>query len=48
MKKYIFWKLENGKKKTIKEVSSLKTKEEIRKEYKNVKCDGIDSVNCNE
>lgn len=46
MKKYILWILENGKKETIKEVISMKNKEEIRKEYAYLNPTGIDSVNC--
>ena len=46
MKKYILWKLEKGKKETIREVVSTKNKEEIRKEYAYLNPTGIDSINC--
>lgn len=47
MKKFIFWKLENGKKETVFEVASARTKEEVRADYRFIiTFDGIDSVNC--
>ena len=45
MKRYIFWKLVNGKKINIREVFSSRTKEKIRADYQDTDFDGIDSVN---
>lgn len=47
MKKYIFWKLEEGKKITVKTTEgTLLSKEEIKKQYPDLKYQGVDSVNC--
>lgn len=46
MKKFIIYRLEDGIKKTVKEVFSFKTKMEIRMEYAYLNFTGIDSINC--
>lgn len=47
IKKFIFWKLENNKKKDIVAIYSDLTKKEIKKQYRNyINFDGVDTVNC--
>lgn len=46
MKKFIFYKMINGKKHTVLEVMSRKPKDEVRTKFNNlISFDGIDSVN---
>lgn len=46
MKKFIFWKLENNKKKDIVAIYSDLTKQEMKEKYYYINFDGVDTVNC--